>query len=125
MSITANATGIIFNSGRSKSTSTNQFGVGQSWQSVSRGLDTTYTNSTSRPILVIFTVRGENNNNSYVRFYVNDGVNGDIEVGAAGSHSATRDGIDSPICAIVPVGYSYQCVTQVGGPSLQLAYEFR
>lgn len=119
MAITANATGIIFNSGNFKSTGI-AFGTGQTWQSVARGLNTSYTNSTTRPILVIFTVRGNNNSNSYVRFYV-DGV----EVGAAGSHSGTRDGTDTPICAIVPVNSTYNCNVGTGGPSLQLAYEFR
>ena len=39
------------------------FGVGQTWQDVtaSRAVNTTYTNSTGKPILVIYRVSGANN----------------------------------------------------------------
>ena len=121
MAITLNATGIIFNSGNFKSTGTNFGTGGQTWQSVARSLGTTYTNSTGRPILVLFTVRGNASSNSFVNFY----VNGTIMTGSAGSSSATRDGVDSPIACIVPNGSTYACNTQTGSPSMQLSYEFR
>ena len=92
MAITLNSTALIFNSGNFKSTGTNFGTGGQTWQSVARSLGTTYTNSTGRPILVLFTVRGNASSNSFANFYV-DG----IMVGSAGSPSATRDGVDSPI----------------------------
>jgi len=120
MTITLNSTGIIFNSGNFKSTGSNFGTGGQTWQSVSRALDTTYTNSTGRPILVVFTVRGNANSNSYADFYVDA-----IIQGSSGSGSATRDGVDSPICCIVPNGSTYTCNVGTGSPSLQLAYEFR
>jgi hypothetical protein len=119
MAITATSTGITFNSGNSKTTGA-AFGTGQTWQSVSRGLNTTYTNSTGRPILVVFTVRGNNNSNSFVNFYVDA-----IYQGSAGSNSATRDGVDSPICCVVPNGSTYHCDVGTGSPSMQLTYEFR
>lgn len=79
-------------------------GTGQSWQNVtgSRSIGSSYTNSTSNPIMVVVSVLN-GNNTATLNFYV-----GGVQVGYV-SHDLTSVGnsVGSPITFIVPVGASY------------------
>lgn len=68
-------------------------GIGQTWQTVSRSANTTYTNSTGKPIMVAICHGGNN-----VILYVNTG-GGNIQTGNGGSYSNSY--------AIVPNGATY------------------
>jgi len=81
-------------------------GVGQTWQDVtgSRSTNTTYTNSTGKPIMVSVTVDGTN---AGVEFYV-DGVKvGTTDVGSVGS-------LGMNIIALVPSGSTYEATPNGG-----------
>jgi hypothetical protein len=74
-------------------------GYGQTWQNVfsSRVSGTTYTNSTTKPIMVAITTYDINSNTTLL-------VSG-IQVGASGG----VNGQNNQLTAIVPVGATYVC----------------
>ena len=120
MAISLTGTGVTFDSG-SLTTSYPGLGLsGQTWQSPGRALNTTYTNSTGRPIIVLICVRNQDRNNSYVANIISGNA-----VGGIGSNSATRDSIDVCFTMIVLNGQTYSSNVQVGGPGLVYWYEFR
>ena len=90
-------------------------GVGQTWQDVtgSRSTNTTYTNSTGKPIMVSVTVDGTN---AGVGFYV-DGVKvGTTDVGSVGS-------LGMNLIVLVPSGSTYRAT--LNGGSLKKWVELR
>ena len=90
-------------------------GVGQSWQNMwsSRAANTTYTNSTGKPIMIAVLAHcGDANGARLVLNGVNPGTSGELESGAGGawvypndSNGSGRDWIE----AIIPNGHTYQC----------------
>lgn len=97
------ATGVVFPDGTTQSTAA--IGQGQSWQNVSggRALNTTYTNSTGRPIQVTCTVRAQNGNGASA---VVDGVT------LLSSYTVDCCGVPQisyfPFSFIVPAGSTYR-----------------
>jgi hypothetical protein len=73
-------------------------GVGQSWQSPSRSMGTTYTNSTGKPIEVFIVIEHRSNSTSTIT------VNG---VSFAGSGSSASGYVWGTNSFIVPDGYTY------------------
>lgn len=94
----------------------NVIGVNQSWQNLtsSRVLNTTYTNNTSRPIMVHITVQFNDGSGPrpYIRLLVND-VEADFSAGGEynGSNYA---GYYGHVNTIVPVGAIYRVQTLDG-----------
>lgn len=92
-------------------------GVGQTWQSVSRSLGTTYTNSTGKPIMVLASVRCQGSSTP-ARAYV-DGMM------ISNNYAADCCGVPQtpvfPLSFIVPDGSDYYCT----GASLVLWRELR
>jgi hypothetical protein len=94
-------------------TAVQPIGVGQTWQAVTRTVNTTYTNSTGRPIMLSINIAGVSG--SFIQLTI-DGVTGigySSLVGASGTLSAT---------AIIPNGSTY---SQSGNTATQAAYELR
>lgn len=117
--------GITFPDGTTQATAATSAGLGvvgysQTWQSVSRALGTTYTNSTGRPIMVLITISVPSQLNSYVYFK----INGDT-VGGFGETSASQPAMISSHSFIVPAGATYAVVKQVGNPSIWSWWELR
>lgn len=75
-------------------------GVGQTWQSPSRSLNTTYWNTTGKPILVAVSL-GVNAGDSASCLYIDGVIRSYFWDGVAGYHTNT-------VMAIVPAGSSYQ-----------------
>jgi len=80
-------------------------GVGQTWQSVSRSLGTTYTNSTGNPIMVMASVRCQGSSTP-ARAYV-----GGVMI--SNNYAADCCGVPQtpvfPLSFIVPDGTAYYC----------------
>lgn len=83
------------------------FGIGQSWVDVtgSRGMGTTYTNNTNRPILV--TVARLLTSNQYLLLY----VDGNIRTIQRNLSTSTYE---MWVTALVPPGSTYQAYTSAG-----------
>jgi hypothetical protein len=118
-------TGITFPDGTTQATAATSAGLGvvgysQTWQSVSRSLGTTYTNSTGRPIMVLITISVPSQNNSYVYFRINGTI-----VGGFGETSASQPAMISSHSFIIPAGATYSATTQVGSPSVWAWWELR
>jgi len=86
-------------------------GIGQTWQNMtaSRAVNTTYTNSTGRPIFVSVTVTSSSGNTAAT---IN--VSGAIIFGGSSAVSSSF----LPIAALVPNGGTYSVSCTVGTPSL-------
>jgi hypothetical protein len=86
---------------------------GQTWQTPSRAVNVTYTNSTSRPIQVSISLNNLTSS-TYFNFYVDSvlvssqGRNGNLNNAAA-------------VFAVIPVGSTYLLDTAVGGNQFSLA----
>lgn len=109
-------TGVTSVNGSTGAVTVESIGAGQTWQSVSRSLGTTYTNSTGKPIMVATSIRA--NSGSYARAYV-DGVN------ILASTTIDCCGVPQisyfPFTFVVPAGSTYYCT----GVSLILWTELR
>lgn len=106
----------LFEVGETGANFTNLFGVGQTWQNVtaSRSFWVTYTNNTSRPILV--AVSAALRDDCLIRVYVNGRQ---VSVAQdAGEHRHTA-------AAVVPVGETYVYGTQFGTYAELEISEFR
>ena len=90
-------------------------GYGQTLQTVTRALDTTYYNTTGKPI----TVSGSNNNISGGRQSIT--VNGII----IGYYTAANSAIDMPFNFIVPAGGSYAVSITAGTATVNIWTELR
>jgi len=117
--------GITFPDGTTQATAATSSGLGvvgygQTWASQTRSLGTTYTNSTSRPIMVLITISVPSQNNSYVYFQING-----VTVGGFGETSASQPAMISSHSFIVPAGATYAAVKQVGAPSIWAWWELR
>lgn len=95
-------------------------GYGQTWASQSRSLGVTYTNSTSRPIMVLITISVPSQFNSYVFFQING-----VTVGGFGETSASQPAMISSHSFIVPAGATYAAIRQVGSPAIWAWWELR
>ena len=91
------------------------FGIGQTVQNVtaSRALNTTYTNSTNKPILISITVAGANDNK--LTTITVDGV------AAAGVGSSSQYGQVKNICYVIPPSSTYS----VAGSPINIWTELR
>jgi len=102
--VTVNAEGQVTSATTQAITIPDPIGVGQTWQSVSRSLGTTYTNSTGRPIQVMVSMRGQGS--SACIAYV-----GSLEIARANSPDCC--GVPQyptvPFSFIVPAGETYRC----------------
>ena len=114
MTVSITSSGLVFSTGNTKTTATIT-GLAQSTQSwasaiSSRSPNTTYTNSTGKPILVIISIEQDPYyGNGYWLFYV-DG----IAHSGAGSPSNVSDYVETVICCIVPAGSTYS-LTRITG----------
>lgn len=98
----SNVNAYVTPSGASAIAKTTDLGVGQTWQTPSRSKDTTYTNSTGKPIMVIV---GVDDNNSFAGLTVVIGgvtILNVLDFGANGTH---------PVTFIVPAGSTYRVNT--------------
>jgi hypothetical protein len=93
----------------------NSIGVGQTWQSVSRSIGTTYTNSTGRPIQV--SVSTSTNQFGTIRFSINGTIVSSIAGGDFGNHQAWN--------FIIPPGATYLVTTTGSGSSVSSWWELR
>jgi hypothetical protein len=83
-------------------------GVGQSWSTPSRALNTTYTNSTGKPIMVNVSIIHNTNQQSYLA------VNG-VNVAYTGWQGLSGGDIPGMLSAIVPNGATYAANTSNSG----------
>ena len=85
-------------------TQTQGIGVGQTWQNVtaSRALNTTYTNTTGRPIMISIYCAGQPNHCEWELLV--DGV----QLGHQGVVSVASAGMRATMSAIVPAGSTYR-----------------
>lgn len=95
-------------------------GVNQTWQNVtgSRAANTTYTNSTGKPIFISVYWYGAPNHGA-MRLLVDGMI-----IGRQGVVSVASAGMHATMTAIVPNGSTYRAETETGG-SLQTWYELR
>lgn len=95
-------------------------GVGQTWQNVtsSRAANTTYTNSTGKPIFISVYWFGSPNHGAMQ--LIVDG----LTIGKQGVTSVASAGMHCTMTAIVPNGSTYRAETITGG-SLQTWHELR
>ena len=100
-------------------TAVKPLGVGQSYTDVtaSRAIDTTYTNSTGRPIFIVVTVSGYNGGapRSSAALVVNGSIYGTVYTNEYYSASALTPGLVMVI-GVIPDGQTYR-VTTAGNPS--------
>jgi hypothetical protein len=78
-------------------------GIGQTWQTPTRSVSTTYTNSTGKPIMVVVSGRVNPLNTWYTYIYV-DGVQVTYLFGGGGAAGVY---FDVPASVIVPNGSTY------------------
>lgn len=98
-------TGVTSVNGSTGAVTVSAIGSGQTWQSVSRSLGTTYTNSTGKPIMVMASVRCQGSSTP-ARAYV-----GGLMI--SNNYAADCCGVPQtpvfPLSFIVPDGTSYYC----------------
>ena len=84
-------------------TVSSSFGVGQTWQRFTSGrvVNTTYTNSTGKPLEVMIVVNGENSTSGNLLQ-----ING-VNVAEFYIHSS----MTAPFCFTVPAGQTYKIIT--------------
>jgi hypothetical protein len=103
--------------GGQSSTSLSGFGIGQSWQNVARAVNTTYYNTTGKPIFVNYTITSTSGG-AYSYLTVNGVTACDSTTGyAAGNYMN--------VSAIIPVNASYLVNTSGAGGVIVLASELR
>jgi hypothetical protein len=111
-------TGLTFNNGSTQDVG--GIGIGQTWQGVSRAYNTTYTNSTGKPIFVsvVITTLAGTSANLQVESSLGSGtfVSVGSDTGAAN--------ITSTQSTMVPNGFRYRVVT-INTPTLQIWVELR
>jgi hypothetical protein len=78
-------------------------GDGQTWQAVSRSTNTTYQNTTGKPIM--FVVMGVNNSYNPYQIYIQVSTNGSSWVTASQTWGRNWGG---PVSAIIPIGHYYR-----------------
>lgn len=118
MPVTVRGGDILFNNGTTQDTAAVRgIGTGQSWQNVtgSRALNTTYTNSTGFPIMVVVNTNSSVNTITTTTLTV-----GGLAVASNGSQGGNLNGVT----AIVPNGVTYSCAVG-SGASLNSWYELR
>ena len=106
MATTLSASLATFSDGFAQNTTTNSYplGVGQTWQNVtaSRGLITTYTNSTGRPIMVAITTTPGVSVALVLR--INSfGASVDLDTSYNSAHTDGSPGF----CVVIPIGAVY------------------
>jgi hypothetical protein len=84
---------------------TPSIGVDQTWQNVtgSRAINTTYTNSTGRPIQVSISVQSQTAVGCYLRFYING-----VVVARQGSSQNDSADVRANVSLIIPDGNTYR-----------------
>ena len=85
-------------------------GINQTWQSPTRALNTNYTNTTGKPIMIAMNIVNGSVQNTGARITVDGvalGVSGDVNGQAGGAYGWT--------CAIVPNGSVYSATTVSAG----------
>lgn len=99
-------------------------GVGQTWQNVTRAMNTTYTNTTGRPILVFACVSGSNTGGAAsVRVLVNA-----VEMGTAiltESNGASWNNGRQTFSFAVPPGQTYRIEDAALTSALTRCMEFK
>jgi hypothetical protein len=107
--------GITFPDSTVQATAAINIGVGQSWQdlTVSRAVNVTYTNSTSKPIQVAVSLNNVSSS-TFFYFYVNSVIV---------SSQARNGNLNNTafVTAIIPVGSTYRADIAVGGNGFSLA----
>jgi len=102
-------TGITFSDATTQTTSgtASQFGIGQTWQNVTRTSGTTYYNTTNKPIEVAITCYSGSNVSGYnaTALYCNSVYIDDVKW-----YFATETG-DQTVRGTIPVGASYRFTT--------------
>jgi len=101
---TISNTGVTSVNGASGAVTVSTIGVGQTWQNPSRALNTQYTNSTGKPIMVTCSVRAQSSSNQATAIV--DGVT------ILNSYTIDCCGVPQisyfPLSFIVPAGSTYQ-----------------
>ena len=95
-------------------------GVGQTWQNVtaSRALNTTYTNTTGRPIMISIYCAGQPNNCEWELLV------GGVQLGHQGVVSVASAAMRATMSAIVPAGATYRA-NNISNAGLQSWAELR
>lgn len=116
MSITLKSTGIQFADTTQQTTAFLGIGIGQTWQNLtgSRVLSTTYTNSTSRPILISVVLDINSNITIECQLFV------DSLLIQHYHNNPNTSGIGTALLCIVPPGSTYY-VTSTGAPVISWA----
>lgn len=106
----------------SSTTTVGALGDGQTWQSLigSRALNTIYTNSTGKPIIVNISITTLSGTSATLN--IENSVGGGSYIPVAVDSGATN--ISSNQSVIVPNGFRYQVIT-TGSPTLVLWSELR
>lgn len=99
----------------------NTIGIGQTWTLPSRALNTTYTNTTSKPIEILITITIPQYGAAGAAYLVLDGTTVALNTGDAGG---TTNSQVAPMSAIIPINSTYR-VTTTGSPTLQYWAELR
>lgn len=101
-------------------TQTPGIGVGQTWQNVtgSRALNTTYTNTTGRPIMISIYCAGQPNNCEWELLV------GGVQLGHQGVISVASAAMRATMSAIVPAGSTYRA-NNISNAGLQSWAELR
>ena len=104
-------------------------GISQSWQSVTRALGTTYTNSTGTSIVVFVTTLGSDapSNGGFVEYYINGTLSGRQNQWYYSGASVWR-GLYSVCCFVVDIGSTYRVdenASNTGTISINLWKELR
>jgi hypothetical protein len=101
-------------------------GVGQTWQDVasSRAIDTTYTNSTGKPIMVsVSCVRSSSSSSSAIRFNINGSPI--AQRSTSESNGTIWNAVANGVDVIVPDGATYSVTTLVSASTIVYWYELR
>lgn len=97
-------------------------GVGQTWISTPRALDTTYTNSTGKPILIVIYLRSTQNLSAVEGVLTTGGVPitfGGGGVTTAGAHKSAM------LSVVIPAGSTYILSSQTAGSGIAGWFELR
>ena len=103
--LTSTSTNQALTAAQGKVLNDTAFGVGQTWQAVtaSRVSGTTYTNSSTRPIMLSIAVRDNSSvSGAYVALYVNSSIAIRLDDLAGGGYGYIQ------IVAVVPTGQTYK-----------------
>lgn len=121
MAVTVNGlNGLTFNNGSTQNVGA--VGTGQTWQNVasSRTTNTSYTNSTGKPILVNISAFLSGVSQATVQLLVDNVTVAQNAQNTAGGNT----GMGATLTAIVPNGVAYQ-VTSSGGTTINFWAELR